>query len=274
MPMIEIGEARLHYTDEGSGPETIVFSHGLLMSGGMFAAQVEALKDRYRCITYDHRGQGGSAVTESGYDMETLSEDAARLIEALDAGPCHFAGLSMGGFVGIRLATRRPELLRSLILLETSADPEPAETQKKYRMLNFVARWFGLRTVIGQVMPIMFGQTFLNDPERKELRDRWRTHIVSNDRIGITRAVTGVVERRGVMDEIGGIDLPVLVVVGDEDVATVPEKSERIHAAIPGSNLIRIPRAGHSATIEQPEAVNRVLVSHLDSISGPQAATG
>ena len=274
MPMIEIGDARLHYTDEGNGPETIVFSHGLLMSGEMFAAQVEALKDRYRCITYDHRGQGKSAVTDDGYAMETLSEDAAALIEALDAGPCHFVGLSMGGFVGMRLATRRPELLRSLVLVETSADPEPAESRKKYRLLNFIARWFGLGTVIGRVMPIMFGQSFLNDPERADDCKKWRTHIVSNDRIGITRAVMGVVDRRGVMDDIGAVDLPVLILVGDEDVATVPEKSERMHAAIPGSSLVMIPRAGHSSTIEQPEAVNRAIEKHLAGLRRPEAATG
>ncbi|MEM9107844.1 MAG: alpha/beta fold hydrolase [Pseudomonadota bacterium] len=274
MPMIEIGDARLHYTDEGSGPETIVFSHGLLMSGDMFSAQVDALKDRYRCITYDHRGQGGSAVTDDGYDMETLTEDAAGLIEALETGPCHFVGLSMGGFVGMRLATRRPELLRSLVLLETSADPEPSENQKQYRMLNFVARWFGLSTVIGRVMPIMFGQTFLNDPERADDRQKWRSHIVSNDRIGITRAVKGVINRRGVIDDIRQIDLPVLIAVGDEDVATVPEKSERMHEAIPGSKLALIPGAGHSSTIEQPEAVNRVISTHLAGLQKPKAATG
>lgn len=274
MPMIDIGDARLHYTDVGEGPETIVFSHGLLMNGGMFSAQVEALKRRYRCITYDHRGQGGSAVTDDGYDMETLTGDAAGLIEALGAGPCHFVGLSMGGFVGLRLAARRPQLLRSLVLMESSADPDPAETRKKYGMLNFVARWFGLRMVIGQVMPIMFGQSFLNDPERAGERKRWRAHILSNDRIGITRAVRGVVDRAGMMDEIGTINLPVTVIVGEEDVALVPEHSERMHKAIASSAMIRIPRAGHSSTIEQPEAVNRAISTHLGGIAEPSAAAG
>ncbi len=263
MPTLDIGGARLHYTDEGSGSETVVFSHGLLFSGEMFAAQVSSLKDRYRCITFDHRGQGNSQVTDDGYDMETLSQDAAALIEALDAGPCHFVGLSMGGFVGMRLAVQRPDLLRSLSLLETSADPEP--NKAKYRLLNFIARWFGFGPVIGSVMPIMFGQTFLNDPERSQEKAKWRSFILSNDRTGITRAVAGVIDRLGFADQLGRIALPVLIIVGDEDVATVPEKSERMHAAIPASQLVVIPRAGHSSTIEEPAAVTDALSAFFNS---------
>jgi pimeloyl-ACP methyl ester carboxylesterase len=147
MPTLDVNGARIHWEERGAGSDTVVFSHGLLFSGRMFDAQVEALADRYRCVTFDHRGQGGSGVTASGYDMDTLAADAAALIEALGLAPCHFVGLSMGGFVGMRLAIRRPELLRSLALLETSADPEPEENVPRYRLLNFVARWFGLRLV-------------------------------------------------------------------------------------------------------------------------------
>ena len=263
MPNIVVNGASLHYTDAGQGPETIIFSHGLLFSGAMFGDQVAQFKDRYRCITYDHRGQGGSEVTESGYDMDTLAEDAAALIEELGIGPCHFAGLSMGGFVGMRLAIRRPELIKSLILLETTADPEPRENAPKYRKLNFVARWFGLGLVIKKVMPIMFSQSFLNDSSRGDERLKWRDLIISNDRVGITRAVDGVIDRQGVYDQLNRIDTPTLIIVGDEDVATVPEKSERMHAAIRGSELVRIPRAGHSSTVEEPAAVNAAIEDFL-----------
>lgn len=274
MPIIEIGGARLHFTDEGTGNETIVFSHGLLMSGEMFAAQVAALKGKYRCITHDHRGQGKSAVTENGYDMETLTDDAAGLIEALDAAPCHFVGLSMGGFIGMRLAARRPELLRSLTLIETSAEEEEKENQPRYRMLNFIARWFGLGVVVGRVMPIMFGKSFLTDPNRAKERARWRKHIASNHRIGITRATKGVIDRAGVAEEIGKIALPVLIMVGDEDVATIPEKSARMQRAIKGSSLVTIAKAGHSSTIEEPQAVNTALSDFLASTRESTAARG
>ena len=232
----------------------------------MFDAQVAALQDRYRCITYDLRGQGWSEVTENGYDLDTLTADAVALIQALDAAPCHFVGLSMGGFIGLRLAARHPGLLRSLSLLETSADPEPAENIPRYRMLNFVARWFGLKLVTDRVMPIMFGQTFLNDPARAEERALWRSRLVGNDRVGISRAVQGVIDREGVADELEQIDVPTLIIVGDEDTATVPAKSEHMHARIPHSELVVVPHAGHTSTVEEPEAVNSALTNFLESV--------
>src|SRR5262249_4732697 len=122
MPLRTVNGVRLNVEDVGTGPETIVFAHGLLWSGGMYAAQVKSLRDRYRCVTFDFRGQGQSEVTPGGYDMDTLTQDAKALIEDLGVAPVHFVGLSMGGFVGFRLAARHASLLRSLVILESAAD--------------------------------------------------------------------------------------------------------------------------------------------------------
>lgn len=263
MPHLTVNGARLHYTDEGHGAETLVFSHGLLWSGRMFDAQVQALRSTFRCITYDHRGQGQSAVAADGYDMDTLTADAAALIEALDAGPCHFVGLSMGGFVGMRLALRHPELLRSLTLLDTSADAEPVDNVPRYRLLGWVAHRLSLRLVTRQVMPIMFGHSFLTDPARAAERSLWRDRLVANDRRGVHRALTGVIQRDSVHARLGAIRTPTLVMVGSEDVATVPAKAERIAAAIPGAQLTVIPRAGHTSTVEEPAFVTARLREFL-----------
>lgn len=263
MPTIRVNGAELHYRDDGAGPQTIVFAHGLLWSGWMFDEQVAALADRYRCVRLDFRGQGQSQITRSGYDMETLYADAVGLIAALGLAPCHFLGLSMGGFVGMRIGARRPELLRSLVLMETSADPEPSENIPRYRTLSWVARCFGLAPVAGQVMPIMFGEKFLADASRAALRADCRRRLLENDRVGITRAVRGVIEREGVYDEIGRITLPTLVMVGDQDTATTPAKARRIHERIQGSKLVIIPGAGHTSSVEEPAFVNRALESFL-----------
>jgi len=255
MPKLTVNGAEIHYEDQGTGAETIVFAHGLLWSGRMFQKQVEALKENYRCITFDFRGQGQSEVSESGYDMDTLAEDAAALIEALECDPCHFAGLSMGGFIGMRLAIRHPDLLKSLILLETSADPEPQENVGRYRTLNFISRWFGMGLIANRVMPIMFGQKFLTDPDRKDEREEWKRHMAGNHKVGISRAVNGVITRDGVYGKLDEIRTPTLIIVGDQDVATVPAKSERMHKRIPNSQMAVIPGAGHTSTIEEPEAV-------------------
>ena len=266
MPHIIVNGARLYYEACGSGAQTVIFAHGLLWSGQMFAQQVDVLQQRYRCITFDWRGQGQSAVTRAGYDMESLYADTLALIEALGIKACHFIGLSMGGFIGMRLAARRPDLVASLILLGTSADPEPAANIPKYRILNLVGRWLGLRLVVAQVMQIMFGQKFLNDPTRAQLRAEWRRRLLANHRIGITRATAGVTTRRGIADLLPAISAPTLILVGDQDVATPPAVAQRIHARIPQSQLAIIPGAGHTSTVEEPEAVNAAILAFLSAI--------
>jgi 3-oxoadipate enol-lactonase len=274
MPFLDVNGTRLYYEDTGGSGEPIVFSHGLLWSGRMFDKQVAALKDRYRCITYDHRGQGQSDVWKVDIvDMETVYADAVGLIEKLGVGPCHFVGLSMGGFVGMRLATRRPDLLCSLALLETSADPEPAENAPRYKMLNVIARWLGLGLVAKKVMPIMFGRTFLEDASRAEERAEWERRLKANRR-DIWRAVNGVIYRRGVYEELARVRTPTLVLVGGEDTATVPAKAERIHEAIEGSKLVKLPRGGHTSTVEEPELLNAALLGFLDDVSSGQRRVG
>jgi len=267
MPRIQINDAAINYEEHGDGPEAIIFSHGFLWSGQMFENQVAALKDRYRCITFDFRGQGRSEVTGSGYDLAALCRDAEALIRYLDCAPCHFAGLSMGGFVGMRLAIHHPELLKSLILLETSADPESEHSLGQYRLLGFVARWFGLRIVANRVMPIMFGEKFLSDPDRRQLKDEWRRRLISNNRLGVSRALKGIINRDGIHDRLNAITHPTLIVVGDQDVATPPAMAERMQAGIPDSRLVIIPGAGHTSTVEEPEAVTSAIEDFLDSLT-------
>ena len=256
---LTINGVRLWVEDTGGSGPPIMFSHGLLWSTRMFDAQVATLRSRYRCISWDHRGQGQSDVPKvRAISIEDCYADAVALIEQLGVAPVHIVGLSMGGFVALRLAARRPDLVRSCVLLETSAEAEPAENVPRYRTLNRVAKWFGLRIVANTIMPIMFGTTFLRDPARSVERDAWRERL-SRNRRDIWRAVNGVIEREAIMPELGHITAPTLIMVGDEDVATVPLKAERIHAAIRGSKLVRIAHAGHSSSIEQPVHVTAAI---------------
>ena len=263
MPYIRVNGTELWYEDTGGSLPPILFSHGLLFSARLFDAQVEALKDRYRCVVYDHRGQGRSAPsTMRSIDIETLTTDAMLLIEGLKIAPVHFCGLSMGGFVGMRLAARRPDLTRSLVLLATSADPEAPENLARFRLMNLVARFCGISLVVDRTMKIMFGRSTLADPTRAAERHAWRAALLSNQR-RIWRAVNGVIERQGIGDELFSIKAPTLVVVGAEDMATTPSKAEAIHAAIEGSRLLCIPGCGHMAPWEKPVAVNAALADFL-----------
>jgi pimeloyl-ACP methyl ester carboxylesterase len=268
MPIITINEVKYHYTDTQKGDETIIFSHGLLWSGYMFHKQEAFLKDRFRVICYDHRGQGKTEAVENGYDMETLYKDAVSLIETLCPNQkVHFAGLSMGGFIAMRLAARRPDLLKSVILMETSADAEPKENVGKYKTLNSIVKWIGTWAVVGQVMPIMFGQKFLNDKSRKAERHEWESQMKLCKSPGIVKAVAGVIERKPIFDELSAISLPTLIMVGTQDVATIPAKAERIKSQITDSQLVYIEGGGHTSSIEEPEQVNLTIDNFLKTIN-------
>ena len=261
---ISCNRVQLAVEDSGGGGPTVVFSHGLLYSLRMWDEQVPALRSRFRCIAYDHRGQGESEKPTTGLDMDTLSEDAVALIGALGVGPVHFIGMSMGGFVGMRLAARHPELVRSLILLDTAAGPEPEETVRRYRRLEWVARWFGTWPVAGKVEAIMHGASARKDPARAATLRAWRERLLRVDTAAMNRAVEGVLTRESAIPLLPRIRCPTLVMVGEEDTATVPAKSEEIASAIAGTRLVRIPRAGHMSPIDAPEAVTTELRSFLE----------
>jgi len=200
----------------------------------------------------------------TGLDMDTLSEDAAALIGALGVGPVHFVGMSMGGFVGMRLAARHPELVRSLILADTAAGPEPARNVPRYRRLEWVARWFGTWPVAGKVEAIMHGASARKDPARAATLRAWRERLLRVDTAAMNRAVEGVLTRESAIPLLPRIRCPTLVMVGEEDTATVPARSEEIASAISGTRLVRIPRAGHMSPIDAPEAVTTELRSFLE----------
>ena len=262
MPYLSLPSLNLYYEEVGSGTETLVFSHGLLWSHRMFEAQVAELSKTYRVIAYDHRGQGKSEV-KGPYDMDTVAEDAAALIRNLVGGPVHFIGLSMGGFVGMRLAARHPELIKSLVLLETSANAEPLENLPQYKLLNGIVRWIGIiPPIANKVMKIMFAHSWLQNSANGDTIRRWKKELSSNKK-SITGPVEGVIYRKGVEEELGHINCPTLVIVGDEDVATTPEKAAFIQKGIKGSKLEFISGAGHSSCIEKPEEVNRLLKEWL-----------
>jgi pimeloyl-ACP methyl ester carboxylesterase len=259
MPYITINQVQYHYEEQGSGTETIVLAHGLLWSGHMFHKQMAYFKDRYRVITYDHRGQGQTAGTADGYDMDTLYEDAVQLIEQLVGKPVIFGGLSMGGFIGMRLAARRPDLIKKLILMETSADPEPVENHGKYKFLNGIVKYIGFAPVVSSMMKIMFGQKFLKDKARITEKQYWIQQLKNNNRQSITKAVEGVIQRKSIAEELHLVACPTLILVGDQDVATVPDKSRKINSLIKNSKLVIFMGGGHTSSVEEPEVYNHEI---------------
>jgi 3-oxoadipate enol-lactonase len=268
---------RLHVEDSGRGGdddrEVVAFSHGLLWNTNLFAPQVAALREDYRCIAWDHRGQGRSEIPVDGDEVtiEEVTADAIELIEQLGVGPCHFVGLSMGGFVGTRIAARRPELVRSLVLLDTTAEPEDPAKVNRYRLLNLLARTIGVRAVLSRVAPIMAGTTVFEDPSLAERRQFILDNLAANSR-WVHKAVTGVVRREGNVHELADITCPVTILHGTEDAAISRERARGLADGIPQATWVDVPQAGHSSTVENPDVVTAAIVDHLERAASERAA--
>jgi 3-oxoadipate enol-lactonase len=279
MPTVKVNGVELFYKETGRGAEAVVFSHGLLMDHSMFEAQRAAFSGRYRVIAYDHRGQGQSEDTGSGQDMETLTTDAADLILALNAAPCHFAGLSMGGFIGLRLAARRPALVRTLTLMNTGAASEPWSSRVRYGFLAQLVRLVGPGPFSGVAVNALFGKTTRRSPERRAMLEEWTAKLRSRPR-NVAEALLGVMQRDEVTtEELRAIRCPTLIIAGEDDTARPPSDSERLATFIPGARLVRITGAGHSSALEAPDAVvaaMRGLLGEMERVSETPAdrATG
>lgn len=262
MPTARVNGVDLYYEDTGGSKPVVVFSHGLLWSTRMWDAQVRHLSDRFRCIAWDHRGQGRSEKPRvNAIGMDTVADDAAAFLGQLGVGPVRFCGLSMGGFVGMRVAARRPELIEKLVLIETAADKEPSANKPKYGAMNAVARLGGMKLLSNAIAPIMFGDSFLEDASRTKQVNRARAELTGNAR-SIHRAVRGVVERADFI-ELDRITAPTLVIHSREDRAIAEPRARALHAGIAGAKWVQLPRGGHSVTVEEPALVNAELDAFL-----------
>lgn len=272
MPTLEVDGATIAYEDTGPPPgrpdaPTIVFGHGLLFAGWMFRAQVAALSASYRCVCVDWRGQGASPRTAGGdYEMDSLYADAVALVEHLGVAPVHYVGLSMGGFVGQRIGARRGELLRSLTLLDTSADREQPRAAVEDIAMAAIYRVSGIGLLRGPVKKIMFGPSFLADPANQPVVDEFFARIGRADRAALRHAIVAVATRKPVSAELDRITVPTLVVTGADDKPTPPERARRIAERIPHARLEIVPDCGHSSTVEQPETITRLITDFVTAV--------
>lgn len=259
MPKVKVNNVEIHYNEYGKGKETLLFSHGYLMNNLMFKGQIDIFKDNFRCISFDHRGHGESEITANGYELDNLVTDTISLIEKLNLGSVHFVGMSTGGFVGMRIAIRRPELFKSMVLMDTSAEEEEKNKLRKNKLLLWIVKNIGWFPVIGQVMSILFHKSFLKEKSRQLEVKKWRKIIMSQNKKGMIPFGRMIFARDRVLEKLSIINIPTAIIVGENDVATLPQYNKRIADMILNSDYFTIPDAGHSAAVEKPEEVTKAM---------------
>lgn len=252
---------KIHYVEQGQGP-AVVFAHGFEMDHTMFAAQFEDLPDSYRCIAWDMRGHGDSDCPPGPWTIADIEVDLIRFIEDLNAAPCHLVGMSIGGMLAVRVALQREDLVRSLTLIDTSADAEDPERIPQYEAFAAVIEADGVQDDLAQaVIPLFYAPKYIaSSPQAIAI------HIDRAKRMPTAAHIEGIralVTRTSVIERLGDIHVPTLVIHGEEDAAIPIAQAETVAATIPGARLVRIPEAGHTTPMEAPDEVNRALTEFL-----------
>jgi 3-oxoadipate enol-lactonase len=276
MPVIRVHGSDLYYEDTGGPGEPVLFLHGVLFDGRQFAAQVAALRGEYRCVTLDFRGQGRSAAPRGGYQIEQQAADAAAVIRQLGLAPVHLAGLSMGGFAALRIAARQPGLVRSLILLNTSAAAHAPGKVATHLLLTGVGRAAGVRSpaLVSRIEQELYGPAFRTGPAGAAERAAWRQRWAGADRAALARTMLGIVFRPDIRAELADITVPTLIIAGGADASLPPAQSREMHDLIPGSRLVELPAAGHSSPIEDPAGVTEAIAAFLHAQQAGDPAGG
>jgi 3-oxoadipate enol-lactonase len=252
----------LAHIDVGRGLP-VVLLHAFPLNRSMWEAQVAALLGECRCIVPDLRGFGDSP-TGGPYTMDRYADDVAALLDALQIEQAVIGGLSMGGYVALALWRRHRKLVRAMILADTRATADTAEAAAKRVELIALARSDGVGAVVDKQLPGLIGKS--TREKHPDLIDRVRSEMVRTAVDGIAGALDAMRTRPDSTPLLAGIDVPTLVLVGEEDAITPVKDARAMHTAIRNSRLEIIPEAGHLSNIERPAAFNTALSDFVGSL--------
>jgi 3-oxoadipate enol-lactonase len=270
----QINSLQMNYEDTGDGP-ALLLAHGFPLDHTLWVHQVEALKDDYRLITPDLRGQGQSQAPRGPYRMDQMADDLRALVQALDVTQVVLVGLSMGGYVALAFWRIYPHLVRALVLSDTRAAADTPEGRLKRQAMAQRLQDGARATIVEELLPqLVSPATRENEPE---VVDHVRRMMHSAPANGLVGALGGMAERPDSTPTLKTISVPTLLVAGEDDALTPPAQAQAMRAAIqarrrqrganrteiPQVTLALIPDAGHLAPLENPAAFNQALRDFL-----------
>jgi len=253
----------LQYEDRGRGVPVLLL-HAFPLGLFMWDEQVAALESRARLVRFDARGFGGTEAGDGPLTMERIADDAAALLDHLGIEKAVVAGCSMGGYAAFAMVRRHPHRLLALVLQNTRATADTDEARANRGVLAERVLAEGAAAAADAFLPRLLGETTRS--ERPERESYLRERILGNPPRGIAHALLGLGARADSTATLAAVSVPTLVVAGAEDKLTPLPDAQALQAGIAGSRLETIPRAGHLANIENPEAYDRVLLSFLEGL--------
>lgn len=260
------------YEDTGGDRPPVVLIHGVGLSQAMWEAQKTALSARYRVITLDMLGHGGSPAPAADAGLHDYADQVLGLLDHLGIGKAILIGFSMGALVARAFALRCPDRLCGLILLNGVFDRSDAVRA----------------TILGRVDEVRVAGPAANSdaaierwftPEFRAARPDYiadlRAHMAGNDHHGyLTSYGLFASQDNFGAARLGEIAVPTLVATGEFDVGSTPAMTLALAARIPGATAVVIPDARHMMPVEMPEKTNALLLGYLDTITHTAPVAG
>jgi 3-oxoadipate enol-lactonase len=258
--LMKVNGIQINYELSGKkSASLVILSHSLGCSLGMWDPQMAALEPHFQVLRYDIRGHGRSEAPPGPYTPELLAKDAIALLDALGIDKVHWVGLSMGGMIGQSIALNHPKRLESLALCDTTA-VIAAEVQPIWQERIDAVREKGVESQMEPTMERYFTPSFLrqNPPMLGVIRRQFLA-TAAEGYLGCVEAI----RRLNYLDRLSAINIPTLIMVGEDDPGTPVSASKAMHEKISTSKLVIIKSARHLPNVEQPEAFNTSLLTFL-----------
>ncbi len=236
--------------EQGSGP-AVVLAHGMWCEGGMFARMAGDLARDCRVIIPDFRAHGGTEVPRSPWSVPDLADDLAGILEQLGVTSAVVAGFSMGGMAALHFALRHPGRVRGLGLISTSAAAEPWGRRVQIHALARLLRLTGPPPWLArEAARAGFSRRFRrSDPAAVQ---RWESAVRAMPAPALCQALEAVASRPSVVERLGEIEVPAVILAGTADRLLRPHWSEQMSERLPEARLLRLRGSGHLVPLERP----------------------
>lgn len=263
MKQIKSGDAEIVYEVLGAGP-AVVLLHPFPANRDFWKPAAQALVSHYRVILPDLRGHGDSEVGDGPATMEKHALDLARVLDAEDEGRAVFAGVSIGGYVLFEFWRRFRERVAGLALCNTKAQADTPEGRATRLQAAADVLEKGTEPFFQSMVPKLLGKTTVSTrPDRVEAALRMMRKMSAEDVAAVQR---GMAERPDSVETLKTINVPVLLVTGDEDTMTGVPEAEIMRRHIAGAEMRVISRAGHYSPWEQPEEAGKLLRQFVERV--------
>ena len=228
----------------------------------MWEHQLQDLSKTHRVIAVDLRGHGESTVTTDKVTMSMMANDVHQLLDHLSIQDnVHLGGLSMGGYVAWEFWLQFRNRLKSLMLFDTRAVADTDQVARARRMMAAQVVTAGASMAAESMLPkLMSPHTAEKNPNL--VRDV-EAMILGTNPEAIASTQRGMAERRDMTDRLAEIDLPTLVVCGEDDTISPPAEMRKIADSMPNAKFVEIPLAGHLAPLEQPVQVTQAIANFV-----------